>query len=269
MPSWRFCWYIVPLPCILNKGSLKILQKEVKITMKPDPAQLKKTLQVAFPYTLPILTGFLFLGIAYGIYMNALGFAPVYPILMSLTIFAGSMEFVTASLLLSAFNPFGALVLTLMVNARHLFYGLSMLEKYQNVGKKSNYLIFGMCDESFSINCTAVLPDDVNPGWFYFFVTLLNHLYWVLGAAIGALFGSLLPFYPEGLEFVMTALLVVIFLEQWMKEDRHVSALIGLGVTLLSLIIFGSTQFVIPAMLGILGILILIQKPLKKAGFEE
>jgi 4-azaleucine resistance transporter AzlC len=126
-----------------------------------------------------------------------------------------------------------------------------------------------MCDESFSINCTAVLPEDVDHGWFYFFVTLLNHMYWVFGATVGALFGAIIPFYPEGLEFVMTALLVVIFLEQWMKENNHISALIGLGITLLCLTVFGSSHFVIPAMLGIIGILTLINKPLKKASFEE
>ena len=115
----------------------------------------KKALKAAFPYTIPILTGFLFLGISYGIYMRALGFSPLYPIFMSMLIFAGSMEFVTASMLLSGFNPLGAALLTLMVNARHIFYGITMVSKYKNVGKKKWYLIFGMCDESFSINCSV------------------------------------------------------------------------------------------------------------------
>lgn len=129
-----------------------------------DKHKLLPALKAAFPYTIPILAGFLFLGIAYGIYMNALGFAPIYAILMSLTIFAGSMEFVAAHLLLVAFNPLNALLLTLMLNARHLFYGISMLEKYKGTGKKKFYLIFGLCDESFAINNTVQIPPHVDKG---------------------------------------------------------------------------------------------------------
>ncbi|WKY48195.1 AzlC family ABC transporter permease [Eubacteriaceae bacterium ES3] len=235
--------------------------------MNDQSNHLKNAFKAAFPNTLPILTGFLFLGIAYGIFMTSLGFSPVFPILMSIFIFAGSMEFVTANLLLGTFNPIGAFILTLMVNARHLFYGLSMLDKYQSAGKISPYLIFGMCDESFSINLSASIPNDVEPGRFYFFVTLLNHIYWVAGATIGALFGSLLPFYPKGLDFVMTALLVVIFLDQWLKEDDHQSALIGMGLTLASLLIFGSNRFVVPAMIAILGVLIPLSH--QKEGLKE
>ncbi|WP_455600293.1 azaleucine resistance protein AzlC [Cloacibacillus sp.] len=226
---------------------------------------MKKAFKAAFPYTIPIFAGFLFLGIAYGIYMNASGFPAVYPILMSLLIFAGSMEFVAVNLLLGAFDPLGAFLLTLMVNARHLFYGISMLDKYKNMGRKRWYLMFGLCDESFSINCTADVPPDVDRGWFYFFVTLLNHSYWVCGAALGGLFGSLLSFDTKGIEFVMTALLVVIFLEQWMKERDHRSALLGLGLSLLCLVFFRG-NFIIPSMTAILGVLTLFRKPLETAG---
>ncbi|EME75721.1 azaleucine resistance protein AzlC [Bacillus sonorensis] len=220
--------------------------------------------RAAFPYTVPILAGFVFLGIAYGIYMNSLGFSAIYPIIMSFAIFAGSMEFVAANLLLGAFNPMNALFLTLMVNARHLFYGISMLDKYRGTGKKKFYLIYGMCDESFSINCTVNVPKNVDKGWFMFFVTLLNHFYWVIGAAIGGTFGSLVKFNTEGLDFVMTALFVVIFVEQWMKEKRHYSALTGLGISAASLMIFGGNNFMIPAMLAILGVLTAFRKPLEK-----
>ncbi len=134
----------------------------------------RKAFQSALPYTLPIAVGFLFLGMSYGYFMRSKGFSFLYPMLMSFFIFAGSMEFVTVNLLLSAFNPLYAFCLTLMVNARHLFYGISMLDKYKNVGWKKFYLIYGMCDESFSINCTVTLPPDVDRGWFMFFVTLLN-----------------------------------------------------------------------------------------------
>ncbi|TWH51925.1 azaleucine resistance protein AzlC [Sporomusa sp. KB1] len=228
--------------------------------------KIKIAFYAAFPYTVPIFAGFLFLGIAYGIFMNSLGFSAMYPVLMSLTIFAGSMEFVAANLLLGAFDPINALLLTLMVNARHLFYGISMLDKYKGTGKKKFYLIFGLCDESFSINCTADIPQDVDKGWFMFFVTLLNHLYWVLGAAIGGVFGSLVQFNTEGLEFIMTALFVVIFIEQWLKEKAHYSALLGLGLSLASLIVFGGENFILPAMAAILGILTALRNWLEKEG---
>lgn len=223
-------------------------------------------MRAAFPQTLPILAGFLFLGAAYGIYMNLSGFSPLYPMLMSLTIFAGSMEFVTVDLLLGAFDPLRALLLALMVNARHLFYGISMLDKYKNVGKKRWYLIFGMCDEAFSINCTADIPMGIDRGWFYFFVTLFTHMYWVAGATLGGLLGSMLSFELEGLDFVMTALLVVIFLDNWLKEKSHISSVLGVALSLISLILFGSGDFIIPAMLMIFGALTLLQKPLGKAG---
>lgn len=226
--------------------------------------KLAAAFRAAFPYTIPIMTGFLFLGAAYGVYMNVSGFPAVYPILMALTIFAGSMEFVAVGLLQGPFDPLGALMLTLMVNARHLFYGISMLDKYRNVpGKKRWYLIFGMCDESFSINVAANVPEGVDRGWFYFFVTLLNQCYWVCGAALGGLFGSLLDFELEGLAFVMTALLAVLFLEQLLKEKDHTSALLGVGLSAVCLVIFGSERFIIPAMLAILGGLTILRGPLE------
>lgn len=223
-------------------------------------------LKAAFPVTIPILAGFLFLGMTYGIYMNVSGFSFWYPMLMSMTIFAGSMEFVAVNLLLGAFHPLQALAMTLMLNARHLFYGLAMLDKYRGTGWKKFYLIFGMCDESFSINCTVDAPAGVDRGWFMFFITLLNQLYWVCGATLGGIFGSLISFNTEGLDFVMTAMFVVIFLEQWLKEDSHLSSLLGLGLSALCLLAFGPDRFMIPAMLAILGTLILLRKPMEKGG---
>lgn len=221
--------------------------------------------RAAFPFTIPIMTGFLFLDTAYGVYMNVSGFPAIYPILMALTVFAGSMEFVAVNLLLGAFNPLGALALTLMVNARHLFYGIAMLDKYRAVeGKKRWYLIFGMCDESFSINVATQVPEGVDRGWFYFFVTLLNQCYWVCGATLGGIFGALLDFDLEGLEFVMTALLAVLFLEQVLKEKDHTSALLGVGLSAVCLVIFGADSFVIPSMLAILGALTLLRNTLER-----
>ncbi len=230
----------------------------------PYKTKLKSAFQAAFPHTIPIFAGFWFLGMTYGIYMNVSGFGFWYPMLMSLTIFAGSVEFVTVNLLLGAFDPLQALAMTLMINARHLFYGISMLDKYRGHGLKDLYLIFGMCDESFSINYTADIPEGVDRGWFMFFVTLLNHFYWVFGATLGGIFGSLIHFNTEGIEFVMTAMFVVIFLEQWMKEKNHVSAMVGVGISLLCLTAFGADDFIIPAMVGILGVLTLLKRPLDK-----
>ncbi|SDY15865.1 AzlC family ABC transporter permease [Eubacterium barkeri] len=222
----------------------------------------KLALKAAFPHTLPILAGFLFLGMAYGIYAHSLGFSFVYPMVMALTIFAGSMEFVAMDLLLGAFNPLGAFLLALMVNARHLFYGIAMLGKYGNTGKKKGYLIFGMCDESFSINCTAAIPQGVDAGWFMFFVTLLNQIYWVLGATLGGLIGNIIPFDTQGLDFVMTALFIVLFLEQWFKDKNHTSAVIGIVVSVVTLILLGGSTFIIPAMVFILALLILLRSRL-------
>jgi 4-azaleucine resistance transporter AzlC len=244
--------------------NIGILKKERHAMARKQP--LARSLRAAFPYTIPILTGFIFLGIAFGYYMNTAGFGAVYPIVISATVFAGSMEFVTVSLLLSAFDPVRVLILTLMINARHLFYGLSMLDKYRAVGRKQYALIYGMCDETFSINCTVDIPPDVDKGWFMLFVTILNYLYWLFGTAVGAVLGSLVVINTEGLSFVLTALFVVIFLEQWLKEKAHHSALLGLLATLLCLLLFGKENFILPAMLIILACLTAFKKPLEKAG---
>ena len=226
----------------------------------------KKALKAAFPYTLPICTGFLALGIAYGIYMNKSGFCFIYPMLMSLFIFAGSMEIVTVSLLLSAFDPLSAFLLTIMVNARHLFYGISMLEKYKNLGIKKWYLIFGMCDESFSINCSVTPPADVDHGWFMFFVTLLNHIYWVAGASLGGILGSYIKFSTKGIEFVLTALFVVIFLNQWDETSNHLPAIAGLLSAAVCVFLFGSGKFMIPAMIVIILVLTLLKTHTESRG---
>lgn len=224
----------------------------------------KKAFQAAFPFTIPIFTGFWFLGLAYGIYMNASGFSFIYPMIMSLVIFGGSLEFVAVELLLSPFAPVQVMIMTLLIQARHLFYGISMLDKFKHMGWKKYYLIFGMCDETFSINYTAEIPEDVDRGWFMFFVTLLNHFYWVFGATAGGLLGAFLPIPTEGISFVMTAMFVVIFMEQWMKEKHHFSAYIGLFLSTTCLIIFDADTFMIPTMISILVMLSALRKPLEK-----
>lgn len=192
--------------------------------------------------------------------MNVYGFSFWYPMLMSLTIFGGSLEFLAVSMLLAPFAPLQVFFMTLMIQTRHLFYGISMLDKFKGMGWKKPYLIFGMCDETFSINCTANIPDDVDRGWFYFFVTLLNHFYWFSGATIGGLVGNLLKFNTEGLDFVMTAMFTVIFTEQWLKSKHHVSEWVGMATSVGCLAVFGADNFLIPTMICILIALTALRK---------
>ena len=223
-----------------------------------------KALKAAFPQTIPIFTVFWFLGMAYGIYMNASGFSFVYPLCMSLLIYGGSLEFVAVEMLLSPFAPLQTFIMALLIQARHLFYGLSMLDKFKGLGWKKYYLIFGMCDETFSINCSADIPEDIDRGWFYFWVTLLNQFYWSAAATTGGIVGSLLKIDTSGISFVMTAMFVVIFLEQWLKEKEHSASLIGLTVSVLCLVVFGPDSFMVPTMVLIVGLLALLRKPLEK-----
>ena len=220
--------------------------------------------RAAFPHTLPVMTGYLCLGTAYGIFMKTSGFPWFFPTLTSLIVFAGAMEFVTVNLLLQAFNPLNALALTLMVNARHLFYGLAMLERYRDAGLKKLYMIFGLTDETFSVNLTAEPPAGVDRQWFMFFITLMDHSYWVAGATLGGVFGSLVQFNARGLEFVMTALLLVVFLNNWMRERSHLPSLIGLAMAALARLAFPASGFVIPAMIGIIGALTLLRAPMER-----
>lgn len=224
----------------------------------------RKALKAAFPCTIPIMTGFIFLGAAYGIYMNASGFSFVYPLFMSMLIYGGSLEFVAVEMLLSPFAPLQVFIMALLIQARHLFYGLSMLDKFKGTGWKKFYLIYGMCDETFSVNYTADIPEDVNRGWFMFFVTLLNQFYWVASATTGGIIGSLLKINTDGISFVMTAMFVVIFMDQWLKEDQHLSSLIGLGVSLICLLIFGVDSFMIPTMITIVVLLTVLRHRLER-----
>lgn len=232
--------------------------------MPQTQPRISRALKCAFPHTIPIFAGFCFLGMTYGIYMKVSGFAFWYPMLMSLVIYGGSLEFVAVSMLLAPYAPMQAFLMTLMIQARHLFYGIAMLDKFRGMGWKKPYLIFGMCDETFSINCTAEIPENVDRGWFCFFVTLLNQIYWVLGATAGGLVGGLIRFNTEGLDFVMTAMFVVIFLEQWRKEKRHDSAAVGMAASVVCLAIFGADNFLIPTMVCILAVLTALRRPLEQ-----
>lgn len=206
------------------------------------------------------------MGMSYGIYMSAEGFPFWLPLLISTIVFGGSLQFVMVTMLLSAFAPLPTLVMALMIQARHVFYGLSLLEPYKGMGLKKAYLIFGMCDETFSINSSITLPADVDRGSVYLFVTFLNQLYWIGGTAVGCLIGEIIPFNIEGIEFVMTAMFAVVFLEQWMKEKHHIASVIGVVSSVACLLLFGADSFIIPTMLCMLVLLAAFRRPIEKAG---
>jgi 4-azaleucine resistance transporter AzlC len=222
-------------------------------------------LRAAFPHTIPVLTGFLFLGIAYGILMQSKGFGVGWTFLMSLFVFAGSAQYAAVTALTSVFNPLGALLLTLVVNARHLFYGISVLDTYKDAGKYKLYMIFGLCDETFSLVCSAQPPAGVDRSLFMFFITLLDHFYWVAGSVLGGLLGAVLSFDLKGLDFVLTALFVVIFLGQWKTQKNHWPAIIGVLCAAVCLLILGPGGFLIPALLLIVAVLLVFRKKLAGA----
>ena len=222
-------------------------------------AAIAAAFKAAFPLTIPIMAGFLFLGLTCGIFAESLGLAWWMPTAMSIIIFAGSAEFTVASMLTGAFNPLQAFLVILVVNARHLFYGLSMLERFQGMGRKRSYLIYAMCDETFSINYATRAPEGVDEGWFMFFVSLLDQGYWVIGCTLGGIFGSVLDVDIKGIGFAMTALFVVIFLDQWMKDRNHTSAVVGVLASTAALLAFGAENFIIPAMIAILAIMTLLR----------
>lgn len=220
----------------------------------------KKTFQKAFlsafPHTVPVLTGFLVLGMAYGVLMQTKGYGILWAVLMSAIAFCGSMQFVAITLLTTAFSPLQAFLLSLMVNARHLFYGISMLDKYKGLGKARGFLIYTLCDETFSISSSITPPCGINRKYFYLSVSLLNYTYWVLGTALGGIMGNFITFNTKGLDFVLTALFVVLFLEQMKSKGNQIFGLIGLAGTIIGLSLFGADNLVIPSMMIILVILL-------------
>lgn len=233
------------------------------MTHTDRPHAISSALRAAIPPTLPILAGFVFLGITCGVYSVSLGLPWWTPTLMACLIFAGSAEFVVASMLVGPFAPLQAFVTVFIVNARHLFYGLSMLERFRGLGRKRPYLIFAQCDETFSINYSTRPPAGVDEGWFMFFVSLLNQLYWVVGCTLGGVLGSVAALNVAGVDFAMTALFVVIFLDQWTKDPSHASAVVGILASLVALALFGPDGFMIPALALILAAITVLRSHLE------
>ncbi|WP_446424398.1 AzlC family ABC transporter permease [Mailhella sp.] len=236
---------------------------------KTAPPLILASAKAAFRITLPILIGFGFCGFSYGLYMRSLGFEPVFPILMALTIFAGSLEFIMASMLTGPFAPLTAFVIGLIVNARHLFYGIAMLDRYRDTGAFKPYLIYGLIDETFSILGIGHVPENVDRRWYYFFVSLFNECYWVCSTAAGAFFSDGLPFDTRGVEFVLPALFLAIFMNSWQQERQHISSLGGLIITFGCLLAFGTHYFLLASMALIVLFLLLLRRKLQPAPMRE
>ena len=211
---------------------------------------MRKIFKPTFTATLPVMAGYLILGFGFGIILKTNGYSIGLAAAMSLLIYAGSMQYIAIGLLTGGASLVTAALTTLMVNIRHLFYGISMLEKYQDAGKRKPYLIFALTDETYSLVCNdnPDIPPE-NRTDHYFLVSLLNHLYWVIGSVAGAVAGSLVRFNSQGIDFALTALFLTVFTEQWMTSRKHAPALIGVAASVFCLLVFGSENFLIPAML--------------------
>lgn len=218
-----------------------------------------QTIKQAFYKSIPVMAGYVFLGIGFGILIRNAGYGLLAAAAMSLFIYAGSMQFVGVSLLTGGASILTTAITTVMVNARHLFYSISMIGKYKSAGKYKPYMIFALTDETYSLLCDGSAPDGTDPELYRFLVSLFDHSYWVMGSVIGNLLGSVLPFSTAGIEFSMTALFVASFTEQWLTTKDHIPAITGLLGTLLCLVVFGPENFLIPAMLLITLVLTLLR----------
>lgn len=226
----------------------------------------RKALKAAFPLTLPIMAGYLFLGLGFGILLESKGYSFIWAFFMSIIIYAGSMQYVAIELLAGGVTFLYTAFMTVMIQIRHLFYGLSLIDKYRFVGRKKPLLIHELTDETYSLICSNLPPEGVNAEWFYLFISILDHCYWIFGCTLGAILGSLIDFNTKGIDFVMTALFIVIFTEQWLTSKDHIPALIGVICSVICLILFGSGNFIIPSMISISVLLTVFRKQLEKRG---
>lgn len=227
------------------------------------------SIRYAFKRSLPVMAGYLVLGMGFGILLEAKGYSVVWAFVMSVFIYAGSMQYVAVDLLAGGASLISAALMTLMVNARHLFYGISMIDRYKDMGAKKPYLVFALTDETYSLVCSGDVPEGVDQKKYFFWVSLMNQSYWVIGSTAGALIGSLLVFNTAGIDFSMTALFIVVFVEQWKSAENHLSAVIGVTVSVICLLIFGPDSFLIPSMIAIAAVLTALRKILDKKEDEE
>lgn len=226
--------------------------------------EVSQSLKAAFPKTIPIIPGYVFMGIAFGILLTNLGYDWYWPLLMGLIIFAGMAQFVSVNMLVPGLSLINTFIFQFVLNARHIFYGLSMLEKYKGTGKLKSYLIFALTDETYSILCSSTPPEGTSKKFYYFFVALLDHSYWVLGCLLGGLVGSLITFNTTGIDFSMTAFFITIVIDQWRSTKDHIPAICGFIVTILCLVFLGADRFIIPALLGITACLLLFRRRIEE-----
>ncbi len=212
---------------------------------------MKNQLKKAFLHTLPVMAGYIVLGLGFGIILQKNGYGILWSLCMSLFIYAGSMQYVAVSLLTGGASLISAALTTLMVNARHLFYGISMIERYRGTGKKKPYLIFALTDETYSLVCNADEGEPRITHRYYLLVSLFNQSYWVAGCVLGSLVGMSITFDTRGIDFAMTALFVTVFVEQWRNTKNHIPAIVGVICSLLCLLVFGAESFLIPSMIAI------------------
>ena len=224
----------------------------------------KEAFKKAFPYTIPVLTGYLFIGIAFGVMYAEKGYSFLWAVLMSLLVYAGSGQYLAVNFFVPGVSFLQVIFMTLMVNIRHIFYGISLLEKFNKMGKKRWYMIFGLTDETYSLLCTTRIPEGVEEDKFLFAISILDQSYWVIGSAIGGLAGTLIPFNSEGIDFAMTALFVVIFVEQWMDKKNRIPEVIGIVAAVIFLQVFGADSFVLPSMILIILVLFMIKPRLER-----
>lgn len=224
----------------------------------------KQAFKQAFPYTIPVLTGYLFIGIAFGVMYAEKGYSFLWAIFMSVLVYAGSGQYLAVNFFVPGISFVQVIFLTFMVNVRHIFYGLSLVERMNRFGLPRWYMIFGLTDETYSLLCTTKVPKNVDEEKFLLAIAVLDHLYWIIGSAIGALASALLPIHSEGIEFSMTALFVVLFVEQWMERKNQIPELIGMIGAVIALQIFHADKFVLPAMIAIILALFAGRKRLDK-----
>jgi len=228
----------------------------------------KSAIRAAFLDTVPVMTGYVFLGFGFGIVMHRSGYGGLWPIAMSLFIYAGSMQYMAVSLLTGGAGLLTTALTTFVVNARHLFYGISMVNAYKGAGKKKPYMIFALTDETYSLVSRNQTPEGISFHGYCLLVSFFDQCWWVGGTILGALAGNLLPINYEGIEFVLTALFVTIFVEQWLSTNNHFPATVGLASTAACLLIFGKDVFLIPSMCLIAAILIMARRAGKEGDHE-
>ncbi|WP_206460836.1 AzlC family ABC transporter permease [Anaerovorax sp. IOR16] len=225
---------------------------------------MKKAIKAAFPHTIPILLGYLSIGIPFGLLLENAGYNALWAFFMSLVIFSGSMQYLAVGMMATGLGLVEVAMMSFLVNVRYMFYGLSFIERFSKMGWKKYYMIFALTDETYSLLCSVKAPKGVDEDKFILCIAALNHSYWIVGSIIGALAGSLITFNSAGMDFAMTALFLVIFLDQWRDYPTHIPALLGIAATLLALFIFGGENLALPAMLFILILLFIGRTPIQK-----